>query len=296
MENKELASIISNMPLLEKICDAARLVDPVGKKVIDMTSGMPSAVHCFDSWGKNKVCDNCISMRAYNDNTTYVKFEYSKDRIFLVTAVPFEYNGKKLVIELMKDTTNSVIFDSDSRTSSMENVIHTLIDGMNTIALKDSLTGAYNRRYIEEKLPVDLVNAGLLSQHISLLMLDVDFFKKVNDQYGHLAGDCVLQGIVETVSGCLKRSSDWIARYGGEEFLICLPGANEKTAAGIAEQIRGAIEKATFNCEKTSISVTVSIGVFHIPPASHFSIEEIIRNADERMYAAKRNGRNQVAL
>ena len=93
---------------------------------------------------------------------------------------------------------------------------------MNKVAYSDPLTGIYNRRYVIEKFPVDLINAALLTKGISIIMVDIDYFKVVNDKYGHLAGDQTLKKVAETLSGCIKRGSDWIARYGGEEFLVCM--------------------------------------------------------------------------
>ncbi len=94
--------------------------------------------------------------------------------------------------------------------------IYDMIDSMSNLALKDTLTGIYNRRYINEKLPVDLISASLSEQSLSIIMVDIYFFKKINDTYGHLTGDCTLKIFAETLSGCIRRESDWVSRYGGE--------------------------------------------------------------------------------
>ncbi|MDP4091512.1 MAG: GGDEF domain-containing protein [Bacillota bacterium] len=164
-----------------------------------------------------------------------IKQIYTKDKIYMITAIPFELSGRRIVIELMKGTTNSLIVGTGEGNSENRSEIHVMIDSMNNLALKDALTGVYSRRYINEKLPIDLVSAALLEQNLSIIIADIDHFKKVNDTFSHLTGDCVLKKFTEVISGCIQRTSDWIARFGGEEFLICLPGAGAGRAAEIAE-------------------------------------------------------------
>ena len=148
----------------------------------------------------------------------------------MITAVPYCFDDRRIVIEIIKDITKSVLFDF-SENAALEQVgIHAIIDNMNKLAFSDSLTELYNRRYIMEKLPVDLLNSALLSTNLSIIMADIDYFKKVNDTYGHLAGDLTLKNVAKILLSCIKRENDWIARFGGEEFIICMPGANLEIA------------------------------------------------------------------
>jgi len=230
--DRNIIKHLSSSELLDKISDVTRIVDPLQKKVIECKNNAAIAdeMHCFDFWGKNKVCDNCISMRAYNDNTTYVKIEYKKDKTYRIPAVPYSLTDRTVVIEIIKDITKSIIFDSSDDTVMEQTGIHALIDHMNKLAFNDSLTGLYNRRYIMEKLPVDLLNSALLSTKLSIIMADIDYFKNINDNYGHIAGDYTLKNVAKLLSSCIKRDSDWIARFGGEEFIVCMPGANLEVA------------------------------------------------------------------
>lgn len=291
-----LNEYISSGVLFSKISDITRIVDPMQKIVIEYKNKdvVIEGLHCFDFWGKNKVCDNCISMRAYNDNTTYVKIEYNKDKTYLVIAVPHDLGDRHVIIEILKDITNSIFFNSDKDTSIESTGVHALIDNMNKVAYSDLLTGLYNRRYIIEKFPVDLLNAALLSKEISIVMADVDYFKVVNDSYGHLAGDQTLQKVAETLSGCIKRGSDWIARYGGEEFLICMPGADLDLAKGTAECMRKAMEDSVIEYEDKKFKVTASFGLCCIKPSGNETVNELLKQADEKLYLAKRNGRNRI--
>ena len=287
---------LSNGTLFSKLSDITRIVDPLQKTVIQYKNKevVIDGIHCFDFWGKNKVCDNCISMRAYNDNKTYVKIEYNKDKIYLITAVPHDLNDRRVVIEILKDITNSLLLSSYENEAVDSTGIHALIDNMNKSAYSDPLTGLYNRRYIIEKLPVDLLNATLLANEFSIIMADIDHFKLVNDNYGHLAGDQALKTVAETLAGCIKRESDWIARYGGEEFLICIPGANLDFALKTSECMRKAIESTPIMYEDKMLSLTASFGVYSMKTTENTSVDDLLKLADEKLYSAKRNGRNRV--
>ena len=282
--------------LLNKISDVTRIVDPLQKKVIEYKNNaeIVEEIHCFDFWGKNKVCDNCISIRAYNDNTTYVKIEYKKDKTYMITAVPYCFDDRRIVIEIIKDITKSVLFDF-SENAALEQVgIHAIIDNMNKLAFSDSLTELYNRRYIMEKLPVDLLNSALLSTNLSIIMADIDYFKKVNDTYGHIAGDLTLKNVSKILLSCIKRENDWIARFGGEEFIICMPGANLEIAKKTAECMRKSIENASIKYEGKDISVTVSFGIYSLKSKGNENAHDLLKYADEKLYLAKRNGRNRI--
>jgi diguanylate cyclase (GGDEF)-like protein len=185
-------------------------------------------------------------------------------------------------------------FTTDNSGGIETSGVHALIDNMNNLAFTDPLTGIYNRRYISEKLPVDLLNAALLSTKLSVVMADIDHFKNVNDTYGHLAGDYTLKCFAKKMTDCLKRGSDWIARFGGEEFLICLPGADIDVAKAAAETMRQAIEAQTIRYESGEIHITVSFGVYCVKPDASESVDDILRQADLRLYTAKKNGRNRV--
>jgi len=283
---KEIQEIFDKLALFDKMYEVIRFVDPMVKKVILHRSNAVSEVNsrCFDFWGKDQICDNCISIRAFNENKTFVKIEYGPDKVFMVTAIPYELENRRIVIELLKDTTNSMVFGNGEYDNNSE--IYAMIDNMNNLVLKDPLTGVYNRRYINEKLPIDLINAALMESEISIVMADIDFFKRINDTYGHLAGDEILKSFASNISGCVRREGDWVARFGGEEFLICLPGADLETAVNLAEKMRTEVE--------SSMTVTASFGVCTIKPGQDSKIEQFIECADKKLYAAKHNGRNRV--
>ena len=158
-------------------------------------------------------------------------------------------------------------------------------------AFLDPLTGLSNRAALDRALAreVELAHRNALPLH--LLVLDLDFFKRVNDQYGHLAGDCVLRATGKTVEQQL-RQSDELFRYGGEEFVVILPGTDREGALMVAERIRQQVAAMRCECEGNSIPVTCSIGVAALD--IHDNANSLFDKADKALYQAKYGGRNRV--
>lgn len=156
-----------------------------------------------------------------------------------------------------------------------------------TESLTDPLTGILNRRAILEELSQRMNHHLYDFEHLSILMLDIDFFKKINDNYGHIVGDKVLIKVSEIISQ-LIRGFDTVGRYGGEEFLVILPNTNSENAYKAAERIRKKIEETEFDDIE---HLTVSIG---FTSYADESIESLINKADQNLYEAKRTGRNKV--
>jgi diguanylate cyclase (GGDEF)-like protein len=166
-------------------------------------------------------------------------------------------------------------------------------------SLTDPLTGANNRRFFEGALQRDFKRAQRSGGALSLLMLDIDHFKHVNDRYGHGAGDLVLQDVVRRMRIALPRETDWCARIGGEEFIVVLGDTPLAGAALVAERIRQAIAAVPTIADAVPISVTVSIGVVEFRRSADRaaeSIESLLKQLDANLYLSKQNGRNRVTL
>ncbi|MBV8448666.1 MAG: sensor domain-containing diguanylate cyclase [Hyphomicrobiales bacterium] len=160
------------------------------------------------------------------------------------------------------------------------------------VASVDSLTGTLSRRTLRREAARDFLHARRQKQELSCIVFDVDHFKRINDTYGHVIGDYVLQ---ELVSICQRnlRATDYIGRIGGEEFMIMLPQTNDKAAFEVAERLRGAIEQAEFKTRSGPLKVTVSFGVAN-SDKSVADIDALLRRADVALYGAKRAGRNRA--
>lgn len=163
------------------------------------------------------------------------------------------------------------------------------LEGM---AITDSLTRLHTRRYVTERFEEEFERALLKGTSMSFLMIDIDFFKKVNDQYGHLAGDQVLKEVAHVISQH-TREIDITGRYGGEEFCIVLPETDKSGAMVVAERIREAVNAATIKLMEEELRVSVSIGVANFPEDAR-KIDELMDKADWALYRAKKTGRNRV--
>ncbi|HEY3474664.1 MAG TPA: histidine kinase N-terminal 7TM domain-containing protein [Anaerolineales bacterium] len=159
-------------------------------------------------------------------------------------------------------------------------------------AIRDSLTNLFNRRYLEETLDRELSRAGREKYPVCIIMIDLDHFKKVNDTYGHEAGDLVLKAIADTLSEQSRRG-DFACRYGGEEFVIAMPNITMDTAYERAENLRQALIMLRIPFEYYELSVTISVGIACYPENGG-TREEILRAADQAMYAAKDAGRDHI--
>ncbi len=161
------------------------------------------------------------------------------------------------------------------------------------LAVTDSLTGLYNRRYLDAHLDSAVARASTTEKPVCALIFDIDHFKGINDNYGHDAGDDVLKDFSDRLRRGV-RGIDLVARYGGEEFMLVMPETDAEFASGVAERLRSDVEKVPFLTRSgAEIPVTVSIGIAEWRGASD-SAEELIRRADKALYSAKRAGRNRV--
>jgi two-component system, cell cycle response regulator len=163
------------------------------------------------------------------------------------------------------------------------------------ISITDQLTHLYNRRYVMDRLELEFHRTQRRDGNLCLILMDVDHFKLVNDTYGHQQGDMVLAAIAEVVQVEL-RSYDIAARYGGEEFALLLPDTSLADGVAVAERVRLAVQVIAFPPPIEYLAVTVSQGVAALPAPSIDSVAALIRGADEALYRAKKNGRNQVQV
>jgi two-component system, cell cycle response regulator len=161
------------------------------------------------------------------------------------------------------------------------------------LTIQDGLTRIHNQRALTEFLDREVARSQRHKRPLSVLMFDIDKFKAINDTHGHLCGDFVLRELAECIRGTIRKE-DLFARYGGEEFCVVLVETSPAEAQGAAERVRSIIEKHPFQFENTKIKLTVSVGVATTTGETILTPPDLLRLADEKLYLAKRSGRNCV--
>ena len=167
------------------------------------------------------------------------------------------------------------------------------------LSITDPLTGCYNRGYMTERLPQEIKRAKRYRHSLSLVLCDIDHFKKINDTYGHQVGDRILKEFVQWINESIRDGVDWLARYGGEEFLIVVPETDTKGACCVVERLRRMLSQKAIEIQGERIRITASFGVTGLDPATpdeKISPEALITQADECLYQAKQEGRNRVRV
>ena len=250
------------------------------------------------------------SNNAFNKENFWKYFEYY-NKITLFNFQDFKNHNFINIISIplhSKGNTKGYIYIFGSKYDKLGNEIISYIsilsefmylrfneleekEKLTNMALKDSLTSLYNRRYFMEIVQKNISYTRRYQKNSALIMMDIDFFKKINDIYGHQTGDYVLRTISEILMKEF-RSSDIIGRYGGEEFIIYLPETTIEKAVRVANRVREKIVNYDFKYNRFKFKVTVSMGIASINEGD--ILEKLISLADKRLYIAKQTGRNRV--
>jgi len=187
------------------------------------------------------------------------------------------------------------MFDISERKKTEQKLID-LQKELEQLSFKDGLTGVANRRMFDSVMELEWHNAKRHRQPLSLIMIDIDYFKQYNDHYGHLQGDECLKRVSQALDEAATRSRDFIARFGGEEFVLVLPDSDAESAATVAERCRKAIFKLQIPHAKSEVSqlLTISLGVGSVVPGPDDELMDFIETVDKRLYLAKQSGRNAI--
>ncbi|MCF8079714.1 MAG: diguanylate cyclase [Desulfobacterales bacterium] len=183
------------------------------------------------------------------------------------------------------------------RILELERSLRQANDDIRTLSVTDSLTGCFNRGYLAERLPAEVKRARRYGRSLSAVICDMDHFKRINDTWGHPAGDAVLADFGKRLTAAVRKDLDWVVRFGGEEFLLVLPETPIDGAVRAAERIRAGISEAPVRYRGIDIPVTASFGASELvgsPEDPEQAADDLLRTADRALYAAKAAGRNRV--
>lgn len=249
-----------------------------------------------------------ITLTYYRENLTIVKEEQKE---LIAENIKVELNsyfsidlgltrglkgllciGHKKTVAFTKEEIRLIEIMSKHAGIALENAI--LYEEIKLLAITDELTGLHNYRYFSSKLEEEILRSQRYHKKFSLIIIDIDNFKFINDNYGHKQGDLVLKTLAKIMKDTI-RAVNILARYGGEEFTIILPEENMKGAKIVAERLRANIEKHNFSslAESGSLKITISLGIAEYP-VNGKSEDQLVRNADKALYQAKAEGKNKV--
>ncbi|HEX2957540.1 MAG TPA: sensor domain-containing diguanylate cyclase, partial [Chitinispirillaceae bacterium] len=246
----------------------------------------------------------CLARNFSKDHyeIRYTDREQHNEEFCSFLAVPIgvdEPKGLILLESIHRDTFAESDRDLLSRLAlsaglAIEKIL--ILDQARNLATHDGLTGLYNHRQFQQILSDEITRAIRYEDALSLIICDIDFFKKANDTYGHQFGDIVLKGIASGLESCIRQGVDTVARYGGEEFAIIMVKSDEKNAVETAERIRQHISSKIFRAPNgEDVHVTMSFGIAVYRQHAR-QLDELIKKADRALYRAKDNGRNRVEV
>jgi diguanylate cyclase (GGDEF)-like protein len=228
-----------------------------------------------------------------------IQFGSALEMILLSFALAYRYASLRAQNETMVREANEQLERNVSRrTAELSAALEQLAEANSRLResnRRDVLTGMFNRRHFREMFEHLLQQAHETRQPISLMLIDLDHFKQVNDEYGHLAGDECLRALARNLNQCLSSESGAvIARFGGEEFVVVLPGVASSRVLDLAEKVRKHIGSEPVSYAGQQIPITASIGVHSVPAGATASADEVLHHADDALYSAKNAGRNRV--
>lgn len=264
-------------------------LESIKEKVFELAGGL----------GWDVAASDRVKVSVYGEE--YLTDQGDKpERSYSQAYIPLTAQKKVIgLLALFQHQGPSFVRDAGTILSLVQNQVTIVIDNARLyeaarkLAITDGLTKIYNHRFFQELFEKEYKRSDRYNTVFSLIMLDIDHFKKINDTYGHLCGDEILKSLANLIKGCL-RSMDIVARYGGEEFAVLLPETNGAEAYQTAERIRRSVEDTTFIGTEGGLHVTVSQGVAAYPSIDIHDRQDLIAKADSALYEAKENGRNRA--
>ena len=297
---------IARSRIIESMSDGVLVVD-IENRIVDINPAMENFLNRRPASFLGKSASEALEIwMDQNDFLTNAQETRTELRIpnapsryldLRVTPLYDDYQRLKGRLMVFRDITDRKLVEKklrsvNDRLQSQLIEIGTLQSKLRSQAIKDPLTDLFNRRYLDETFDRELARAARESYPVCVIMLDIDHFKKVNDTYGHEAGDFILKALAKTLSA-RNRRGDFICRFGGEEFVVVMPNMAVDTAYKRAEELRTALNSLYVPYGRFNLTITISMGIASYP-ANGENRESVLRAADRAMYAAKRAGRDHI--
>jgi diguanylate cyclase (GGDEF)-like protein len=276
-------NIVSLLPYLELFLVDARPFWRLGK---------PGCLHS-DFWTQNNAAGNEVHLLAF---ATLIE-----GRKLIVIRTADELYQERQRWQLYAHQTAMQLKTIERLKSELEETaiaLQTANERLSELSIRDDLTGLYNRRYFDHNFRQELSRAVRTGESLSVLFMDIDKFKVLNDTYGHSVGDNCLRAVAEVLTAAARRFTDTVARFGGEEFAVLLPATEAADAFLIATEISKGVRALNFPNEHSGVEpyVTASLGAYTRQPDGYSTIAQILESVDAALYQAKKEGRNRVIV
>lgn len=270
----------------------------IGPQMEELLGWSPSSWVSVNDWAerihpedRERVVNFCVaqSQAGTDHEADYRALTKDGGYVWIRDVVHVVRNGETV------DSLVGFMFDISERKKTEQELVR-LQKELEELSFKDGLTGVANRRMFDSVMEVEWENARRNRQPLSLILLDIDYFKQFNDHYGHVQGDECIKHVARALSSAATRAKDFIARFGGEEFVLVLPETDAKSAEKVAERCRGMIFKQQIPHEASQVGqvLTVSLGVGTITPTASDDPKAFIEAVDKLLYKAKQKGRNCI--
>jgi two-component system, cell cycle response regulator len=276
LDDQSLKEIINRPDFVEKLYDTIRLVDPIRKEVrsclkSDAQSYTSPENNCYAMWGKDTICDNCISMRSYHNRRTTLKIEFGNSRVYMVTAVPLDNNAQVSIIELIKDITNDGVINIEGLEPTE---LNKLISRKNESIIRDAITRIYNEEFIFERLPHDLIASVEKGGNIALFLIKI---LNIENQLDAERQE-ILKNIAQIINYVSQKKGNWASRYGETDFVMMLRDINEVKAKRIRQRLINKINSLKLNPVLENVQADIG---YYITDDSRLTPEAIIKHAEE---------------
>lgn len=290
---KVIQEIMSKIEIMKGTYDSIRIIDPLNKNILYFNDGgnFTTERGCYYLWNRNSICENCISLRAYLERDTFIKFEYLDEYIILITAIPIVIEDVVYVVELMKDISKSADFYDLNFKDEMN--INDMVEELNNKFIIDDMTGVYNRRYIDEKLIAELQKNDANEFPMTVLMIEIDSFQKVMVDEGIDNSTRVIKDFVSILKAAINTDTDWIGRFEDNKFIVVLSNINTDAANKIGSHIMDRFRTLELCFSSQSLNATALYSVLNTEVSKDNLgniYSELIRSIKEKKIQATDNG------
>ncbi len=276
MENKDfIQKLILEFNFIESLYESIRLINPIEKTVYGIIKSTNAAINaedtCYHIWKDHKICDNCISIRAYQHNKSFTKIEYTASNIYIVTAVPI--NHEHVVIEFLQNISSDYFYHDKNF-----NDIIKLIKKENIAVVRNTLTNLYNDQFVLERLPCDIAASYKEGIHITLFLIKIQNMDFINRTFGYPAGDQVIKEVAKVLKGLSLQERDWVSSYRGIRFILVRYGISESQVGRSCHHIFEQVKGLKLSWDGYEITPEISIG-YHILREKMITPDQFIEKA-----------------